>query len=362
MRKTKVLVVDDSAFMRKVLSEILSTDAGIEVVGTARNGQDAIAKVAEIKPDVVTMDIEMPKMDGIEALRFLMENNPLPIVMISSLTQQGADATVQALELGAIDFISKPSGAISLDIHKVKEQIIEKVKSAAQANPKRIMAVLKRDQTKINVLNQREPRGLLQTATTSAPHLIVIGVSTGGPNALKCLLEELPEDFPAALFIVQHMPARFTKSLARRLNDVCELQVREAEQGVVAQAGYAYIAPGDYHMEIRARHRGGWQIELNQDDPVGSHRPSVDKLFESVSKLNHPSKIAIILTGMGSDGTKGLELMKQSGCREAIAEAESSCVIFGMPRAAIHSGNIDRILPIHEIGPYLTKKLINRTE
>lgn len=354
MNKIRVLLVDDSAFMRKVLSDILSSDSAIEVVGTARNGKDAISKVEEYKPDVVTMDIEMPVMDGIEALRVLMEKHPLPVVMISSLTKEGADATLRALELGAVDFITKTSGSISLDIHKVQDQIINKVKSAAKAKPNRTL-------TAVQAIRQRslllKPKEILPSTATSIPHMIAIGVSTGGPSALRCLFQSLPRELPAALFIVQHMPAGFTKSLSERLDSLSAIHVVEAEHGMIVKSGCAYVAPGNYHMEVTPSPGGQWKISLNQSEPLGGHRPSVNVLFESISRLSHPSKFAIIMTGMGSDGTKGLELMKRTGCKEAIAEDESSCVIFGMPKSAIRSGYIDRVLPVNEIGPYLVNTL-----
>lgn len=355
MSKIRVLVVDDSAFMRKVISDILSTDSGILVVGTARNGQDAIKKVEEYEPDVVTMDIEMPVMDGIEALRILMEKHPLPIVMISSLTQEGTEATIRALEWGAVDFIAKPSGPISLDIHKVKEKVITRVKAAAKAKPK--WAAKSLPINRPNHLLSQSKAPIHPSSLNRIPHLITIGVSTGGPNALKSVLEVLPRDFPAAIFIVQHMPAKFTKSLSERLDSLSAITVVEAENGMHVKAGYAYIAPGNFHMEVAPSPGGNWRILLNQREPVAGHRPSVDVLFESVSKLKHPSKFVVILTGMGHDGTKGLDMMKKTGCVEAIAEDESSCVIYGMPKSAILSGNVDRILPVHEIGTYLMKKL-----
>jgi len=356
MNKIRVLVVDDSAFMRKMISDILSADSGIQVVGTARNGQDAIKKVEEFNPNVVTMDIEMPVMDGIDALRILMEKHPLPVVMISSLTREGTEATIRALEWGAVDFIAKPSGSISLDIHKVQKQVISRVKAAAKAKPKR-PPVRSEQIYKFKHSLSLTKDSIRPPVLSNIPHLISIGVSTGGPNALKCVLEGLPGDFPAALFIVQHMPAKFTKSLSERLDSLSAITVVEAENGMHVKAGCAYIAPGNYHMEVAPSPGGNWRIMLNQKEPVGGHRPSVDVLFESISKCKHPSKFAVILTGMGHDGTKGLEMMKRTGSIETIAEDESSCVIYGMPKSAILSGNVDRILPLHEIGPYLVKKL-----
>lgn len=348
-------MVDDSAFMRKVISDILTKDPIIEIVDTARNGLDAINKVQVHKPDVVTMDIEMPEMDGIETLQRLMKDQPLPIVMISSLTKEGAEMTIKALSLGAVDFIPKPSGSISLDIHKVQNQIVDKVKAAAKAKI-HLDAGFTRKLGK-PVLLPSEQKESISTRKSSIPNLIVVGTSTGGPKALHYLLKDLPSDLPAALLIVQHMPAGFTKSLADRLDSQCLIRVVEAEDGMTVERGCAYIAPGNFHMEMRNHQDGKLRISLNQNEPKGGHRPSVDVLFDSVSKVNHQSKYAVILTGMGYDGTEGLKNLKSTGCKEAIAEDESTCVVYGMPRKAILSGNVDQVLGISEIGPYLVNRL-----
>ncbi|MBP1931514.1 protein-glutamate methylesterase/protein-glutamine glutaminase [Ammoniphilus resinae] len=365
MEKIRVLVVDDSAFMRKVISDILSSNIEIEIIGTARNGMEAIQKIQDLRPDVMTLDIEMPVMNGIETLKMVMKTQPLPVIMISSLTQEGATATFEALELGAVDFIPKPSGPISLDIHKVQEQIIGKVIAASKARilgkqtkfshgnvtpaapPVKMEPLLSKKSSPNHIREQRSPSGI--------PHLIAIGSSTGGPNALQQVLKNLPKQLNAAIFIVQHMPPGFTKSLSERLNSLCEIQVVEAEDGMIAKAGYAYIAPGSYHMEVKDGRDGELVITLNQREPKSGHRPSVDVLFDSLAKVQHVSKFAVILTGMGSDGTNGLKNLKETGCKEAIAEDASTCVVFGMPRAAISSGNIDTVLPLFQIGSYLTK-------
>ncbi|MEW9667654.1 chemotaxis response regulator protein-glutamate methylesterase [Ammoniphilus sp. 3BR4] len=350
MKKIRVLVVDDSAFMRKVISDILSQDPKIEVVDKARNGLEGIEKVKQLSPDVVTMDVEMPAMNGLEALDYLMKHHPVPVIMLSSLTQEGASATIKALELGAVDFIPKPSGSISLDIHKVEDQIVAKVKAAAGANLNRHLFLssspVKQTGYKIKALSSQN----------ELPKLILIGTSTGGPKALQIVLASLPSNLPAAILIVQHMPSGFTKSLSQRLNSICDIQVMEAEDGMVINRGSAYIAPGDYHMELKRKSSGSLVIRLNQTEPKSGHRPSVDMLFESVAQLDYPDTYAVVMTGMGSDGTKGIKALKTTrGCKEVIAEDESTCVVFGMPKAAIASGNVDTVLPLPKIGDYLAK-------
>lgn len=361
MKKVRVLVVDDSAFMRKVISDILSRDPKIEVVDKARNGLEGIEKVKQLSPDVVTMDVEMPAMNGLEALEYLMKHHPVPVIMLSSLTQEGASATIKALELGAVDFIPKPSGSISLDIHKVEDQIIAKVKAATGANLNRHLfqpssPAKKKDNVTAVQEKMAVPKPRAISGQNAGPHLILIGTSTGGPKALQIVLASLPSNLPAAILIVQHMPAGFTKSLSYRLDALCAIQVMEAEDGMEIHRGSAYIAPGDYHMELKRKSSGSLAIRLNQAEPKAGHRPSVDVLFESVAQLDYPDTYAVVMTGMGSDGTKGIHALKTTrGCREVIAEDESSCVVFGMPKSAIASGNVDTVLPLPKIGNYLAK-------
>lgn len=365
MKKIKVLVVDDSAFMRKVISDILSGDPQLEVVGRARNGVEGIEKAKELSPDVITLDVEMPVMNGLDALDRLMKSHPLPVIMLSSLTQEGAAATIRALELGAVDFITKPSGSISLDIHKVAAQIIEKVKAAAGAKINRVSALPKASQLKIQTETKSSTKRFrysdnsknnsnLTTSIDPLSNIIVVGTSTGGPKALQILLTSLPADLPAAILVVQHMPPGFTKSLSQRLDALCSIRVVEAEEGMPVQMGVAYIAPGDFHMEVK-KHGEQLCIALNKTEARAGHRPSVDILFQSVSAMEHPRKYAVVMTGMGSDGTKGIEVLKNTGCKEVIAEDESTCVVYGMPKSAILSGNVDTVLPLSKIGPHLNK-------
>lgn len=372
MSKIRVLVTDDSAFMRKVISDILSTDPEIEVIDRAKNGLECIEKCKQLDPDVLTLDIEMPIMNGLDALEKMMNECPVPIVMLSSLTKEGAEATIQALELGAFDFVTKPSGPISLDIHKVGDRLIERVKAAAAVKGR-----LKKTTPRVNkplsgtaiapapiapvaapVLRKKimNPPVTLRTITGEKPRLVVLGTSTGGPKALQIVLTAIPANFPSPIAIVQHMPAGFTKSLANRLDSLCQIRVTEVVDGEYLENGTAYIAPGGFHFEVR-QVNGRLQAHLHQEEPRGGHRPSVDILFESASRLTNVDKWAIIMTGMGNDGTKGLKLMKELGKVTSIVEDESSCVVYGMPRAAIQAGLADNVAPLEKIPELLCKLL-----
>lgn len=360
MEKIRVLIVDDSAFMRKVIDDILSADPEIEVIDRAKNGLECIKKVKELKPDVVTLDIEMPVMDGLEALEQLMRNHPMPVVMLSSLTQEGADATIRALELGAFDFVAKPSGPISLDIHKVADRILERVKAAATARGRirKLRTPLVTPPQPAPVIPAPEiklPPKPPATKGAFANKLVAIGTSTGGPKALQTVLTAIPGNFGAPIVIVQHMPPGFTKSLAQRLNTLCNIRVVEAEEGQVLDNSTAYIAPGGYHMEVVPYTGNRFQIRLTQSDPRNGHRPSVDTLFESVGELSGVEKWVVIMTGMGSDGTKGLKYIKEKGQAVSVIEDESTCVVFGMPRAAIQAGLADKVVPLDKIAETLVR-------
>lgn len=341
----RVLVVDDSAFMRKVLRELLESDPLIQVVGTARDGQDGVRQALALQPDVVTMDIEMPRLDGFGALRELMAIRPTPVVMVSSHTSEGAEATIKALTMGAVDFVAKPSGSISLNMHVTREELIAKVKGAAVATPRyrRVLAELP-------PLRRELPRPPSPLAPTLLPaelplkRLVVIGCSTGGPGALHQIIPRLPADLPAGYLVVQHMPPGFTRSLANRLNEISAVQVKEAEEGDLLQAGQVLVAPGGYHMQVGPDGR----IQLNQEPALHGVRPAVDKLFESVAPLYGERVIGIILTGMGFDGAKGMGQLKRRGA-STIAEDASTCIVFGMPKVVIELGVADQVLPIHEI-------------
>ncbi|WP_188454370.1 protein-glutamate methylesterase/protein-glutamine glutaminase [Virgibacillus oceani] len=346
MNPIRVLVIDDSAFMRKMIQDILSSDKRLEIVGTARNGEDGIKKIHELSPDVVTLDVEMPKMDGITALQKIMETNPLPVVMLSSVTIEGARKTVQAISNGAVDFISKPSGPISLDITTIKQEIISKVIAASQA--------------KLPKKKQEQPhyaKGNLEAVSYSRKHaksIVTIGTSTGGPRALQRVLTDLPGDFMPPIVIVQHMPAGFTKSLADRLNTLTGIHIKEAVHGEIIQQNTAYIAPGNYHMRI---HRFGTAlvIDLTQDAAYNGHRPAVDVLFKSVAQLNNINKIAVLLTGMGSDGSEGIKKLKEEDPNAyVIAESEETSVVYGMPKAALKTNCVNQVIHLHQVGETIT--------
>lgn len=352
MQKIKVLVVDDSMFMRKLISRLIAEDTALEVIGTARNGLEAVNMVKQLKPDVVTLDIEMPEMNGLEALIFIMEQRPTPVIMLSSLTQEGALATITALQNGAVDFISKPSGSISIDLFKVKEELVFKIKQASQI-PLRNLILNNITISKGNVGQQKMTQARL---IKEFDQILALGTSTGGPKALDTVITALPADFPYPLLVVQHMPPKFTKSLAERLNRLSRVRVIEAEDNQPILGGTVYIAPGDYHMTT-IQISGEYRIKLHQEPQVNGHRPSVDVLFDSISQMKSLKKHFILMTGMGSDGAKGMMAAKQSGAHSTIAESKETCIVYGMPRSAIEMGCVDYTVPLHLI----TSKILGVT-
>lgn len=352
----KVLVTDDSAFMRKVITDILNRDPAIQVVDTARNGQEALEKIKRHEPDVVTLDVEMPVMDGISALQQIMRDNPRPVIMLSSLTQEGAELTLKALHEGAVDFVAKPSGNISLDIEKVAADIIQKVKIAAQTKPGRISTSAAYQMPPVTAFPAKKPSAV----DGRLEKVVMIGTSTGGPKALHDVIPRLPADLNAAVLLVQHMPPGFTRSLAERLDQMSPLRVKEAEHGEEVLPGTVYIAPGDFHLLFQSRVEAGRKrlyVELSKSSPVNGHRPAVDPmLFSLGDNFWSQQMVAVIMTGMGSDGAQGLAYIKDRGGR-TIAEDQSSCVVFGMPKAAIATGKVDRIVPLSGIAQEITRLL-----
>lgn len=341
MEPIKVLIIDDSAFMRKMITDILESDSRINVIGTARNGEDGLNKIKKTSPDVVTLDVEMPVMDGLITLEKIVENYPIPVVMLSSVTKKGTAKVVQSIEMGAVDFIEKPSGEISLDIEEIKDEIIKKVITASKAKISKDK-VLQKETVSIH-------RKQMYDDT-----IIAIGTSTGGPRALQQVLLNIKCNSIPPIFIVQHMPPKFTTSLAQRLDSMGALHVKEAIQGEVAQNNTVYIAPGDFHMEV-LKVDGNLTIELNQQPLVRNHRPSVDVLFNSIAKIKTTNKIAIILTGMGRDGSEGIKEIKRKDPKAVtIAESKESTIINGMPAAAIKTNSIDQIIHLHKIGETVT--------
>ncbi|WP_196603347.1 protein-glutamate methylesterase/protein-glutamine glutaminase [Pectinatus haikarae] len=334
----RVLIADDSSFMRKILSDLFVLDNRFEVAGTAINGKDAIEKVLKLKPDVLTLDVNMPLMDGLQALEVIMKECPLPVVMISSLTRSGAEETIKALELGAVDFINKTGGSISR-IDTISDEITGKCYAAARANLQSVIRY-----TEHNKVGRSLPESFFSAG--SLGKLIAIGTSTGGPKALQQVITRLPADLPCGVVIVQHMPPGFTKSLAERLNQLSAVSVKEAEDGERIKPAHVYIAPGNYHMRVRYDTAGGI-ISLNQDPPIGNHRPSVNALFESVVPFGR-KLVSVILTGMGNDGMHGMENIKKVN-GYIIAEDKSTSVVYGMPKAVIDLGIADEVLPIDKI-------------
>lgn len=329
----KVLIVDDSATARAVLTDILSSDPTIVVVGTAADAYIARDKIVELKPDVVCLDVEMPRMDGITFLKKLMHYMPVPVVMVSSLTQSGAKTTLDALEAGAVDFVAKPHSNIYDVKDEMRKELLEKVKSAAKAK------VFQR------VIRTKEQANTTSLAETTNK-IVAIGASTGGTEALKDLLMALPRNAPGTV-VVQHMPANFTGPFAERLNSICAMEVREAQNGDSIVPGVVLIAPGDYHMVVR-RSGAFYYVEIGSGDKVSGHRPSADVLLNSVSKIAGANAIGVILTGMGGDGARGLLAMRNAGAH-TIGQDEASCVVYGMPKVAFELGAVEKQLPLSKI-------------
>ncbi|WP_229740600.1 protein-glutamate methylesterase/protein-glutamine glutaminase [Ornithinibacillus halotolerans] len=323
--------------MRKMITDILETDNKIKVIATARNGEDGIQKIKELTPDVVTMDIEMPVMDGLTALAQILNENPVPVVMLTSVFNNSANKTVKAITSGAVDFIQKPSGAISLDISKIKEEIISKVISASQVDITKLTTSI----APIELTTQRK---------RLSKSLIMIGTSTGGPRALQQLIQDLPKDLRSPILIVQHMPATFTKSLAERLNNLSDFHIKEAVHNEVIKERTIYIAPGDCHMKVRS-FGSILKIELTSEPKISTYQPSVDILLQSVANIKGVNKLAVILTGMGNDGSEGIKLLKEKDPNVMIlAESSKTAIINGMPKAAIKTNAVDYIVPINQMG------------
>jgi two-component system chemotaxis response regulator CheB len=341
--KIRTLVVDDSAVMRQLLRTLLAEDAAIEIVGTAPDASIAWEKIQQLKPDVVTLDIEMPRMDGLSFLQQLMREAPLPVVMVSSLTESGSAVTLRALEMGAVDFVTKPtSDALAEFAHAVSD----KIRMAHTARIRRPSAIP--DARAALPIN----KGQAKRAPQPTGKIVAIGASTGGTEAIKEILMDLPADCAPAL-VVQHMPARFTRPFADRLNGICPPEVKEAADGDRIERGRVLIAPGDFHMRL-ARTDAGLVVRLDQGDPVNRHRPSVDVLFQSCSLVAGANAIGVLLTGMGDDGARGLGEMRQAGAR-TLAQDESTSVIFGMPKAAIDLGAAEQVLPLERMAEAITR-------
>ncbi|MBD3918257.1 chemotaxis response regulator protein-glutamate methylesterase [Paenibacillus sp. PR3] len=430
----RVLVVDDSAFMRKIVSDLIVSDEQFEVVATAANGVAAIEAVVKHKPDAVTMDLEMPEMNGLEALERIMNEKPLPVIMLSGISEENTRDTIKALHRGAFDFIRKPAIDGSVDINQVGEQLLDKLRiavlvSRAQSKPKpekktavpkpadrkrsEGRLVIKQDSSSTTAADNESKQtntsknaestvqrkkaateshtGLSGTIAKSAGELetsksagsaernpllpvkgdkrrgspifdsvVLIGTSTGGPRALHEVICALPADFNAPVLVVQHMPPNFTRSLAQRLDAFSSVRVTEAVQGERVISGTVYVAPGGVHMEL-AKDRNGYYINLTDDELRSGHRPSVDVLFESAVTCGDLRRHAVLMTGMGSDGAKGMKLLRDSGAVTTIAEAEETCVVYGMPRAAVENGSATDIVPLPRISSFLVQAVARRS-
>ncbi|SHK33918.1 two-component system, chemotaxis family, response regulator CheB [Selenomonas ruminantium] len=397
----RVLIADDSAFMRKILTDLFNKQSDFEVAGTARNGKEAIDKVKDLSPDLVTMDVNMPVMDGLNALAVIMEQQPTPVVMLSSLTQQGTEATVRALSLGAVDFISKAGGSISR-LDAIEDELLEKCRNAAKAKvrklaytPQKKLAALSTPVPAVPVMKRVElpqrqgfkPGGVATPTPPSqnsgspfgvrrvnpilqargkpqppaagkvtpvmmsgvgngAKKLVAIGTSTGGPQALQQVITRLPGNLPCGVVVVQHMPAGFTKALADRLDSISQVSVKEAEDGEMIKPGWVYIAPGSHHLRVKEE-GSSRRIVLGQDPPVGNHRPAVNVMYDSVADIGK-NLVAVIMTGMGCDGCEGMKKIKAAG-GYSIAQDEPTCVVYGMPKAVVDAGLADEIKPVENI-------------
>ena len=354
MKNIRVLVVDDSAFLRRAIPRILESHPEIEVIGTASNGQEALEKIKELQPDVITLDVVMPVMDGLTALKIIMRDMPTPVIMVSSLTTKGAKETLEALSLGAVDFISKPSGQISLDIDTVSDTLLKKIK-AAYVSKVKIASQIDVTRQKFRDLMTDLSTGKVPPATiptkakdpVAGRSLVAIATSTGGPAALQMLLPGLPADLNAGVVIVQHIASGFTLPLAERLDSLSKIKVREAKDGMPIRPGEALIAPAGIHLHV-ASANGSLVIRLTQEPVNALHHPSADVLFQSIAKCCPKETCAVIMTGMGDDGARGMLAIQQAG-GWTIAQDEATSVIYGMPRKAVAYGGVSVSLPLDQI-------------
>lgn len=367
-----MLIVDDSAFMRKVLQGIVASDPQMEVCGEARDGRDAVTQTEVLKPDVISMDINMPHMDGLQATEIIMSSNPHPVVIVSSESRDGAEVTLKALQLGAIDFVAKPTGGIDLDMSSVKEEICRKLKVAAKVRVVRTATRSKVQQDVASSSPRSEPLAKASEAAATqngqngrsalaaaAPKgaskfpIVIIASSTGGPATLMKFVPYFPKDFPGAVLLVQHMPGNFTDQFGKQLSEVSQIKVKEAESGEIIVPGQVYVCPGSHHMRVSPTGR----ISLDDGPRISGYRPCADLTMESSAEYAGPMTIGVILTGMGNDGAKGTQTIRNAG-GHTIAQDESTAVIFGMPQEAIKTGAIDQVLPIESIYQAIEKRIL----
>lgn len=343
-KQIQVLIVDDSAFMRKSLSSMLTTDPRIAIAGLARNGEEAIQQVHQLNPDVVTMDVEMPGMNGLEALKRIMAERPVPVIMVSSMTTEGAGDTLKALELGAVDYIPKQLDGVAMKIHDLHDQLIEKIVAASQAGDK-VRARQLSSTTRPAVKAKASVLTAHSVSVTRGTRIVAIGCSTGGPQALFEVLPAFPSDFPAGIVIVQHMPKTFTKPFADRMNTACGLEVKEAAEGDEVKPGRILIAPGGVQCRVKRKSITSTVIALSPNVEHHLHAPSVDIMMQSVASVFEERGIAVILTGMGHDGLEGMKAVKAAKGR-TIVQDEKTCIVYGMPKAVVEAGYADKVIPL----------------
>lgn len=376
--KIRVLIADDSAFMRKVLHSIIASDPQFEVVGEARDGRDAVAQADAVKPDVITMDINMPHMDGLQATELIMSQNPRPIVIVSSESREGAEPTLKALELGAIDFVAKPSGGIDLDMNTVRDEMMRKLRMASKVRVVRTATRSKLQHDIANSAPRTEPASTLVSAIAASARasvtslatpgngngngvakapgkfpIVVIAASTGGPATLMKLVPMFPKEFAGAVLLVQHMPASFTSQFTQQLAEITQIRVKDAEPGEIVSQGTFYVCPGSHHLRISPTGR----VTLDDGPRISGYRPCIDVTLETVAAYSGPMGIGAILTGMGNDGARGVQAIKSAG-GFVVAQDEATSVIFGMPSEAIKTGAVDQVLPIDSLYNAIEKRVL----
>lgn len=343
-KKIKVLIVDDSAFMRMVLKDIIDKQPNMKVIGLARDGLEAVEKASNLNPDVITLDVEMPKLNGLEALKIIMKKTPTKVLMVSSLTSEGASITIESLENGAVDFIQKPAGSTSWTFRQVQDELIDKINNISEINIESLI------NKKTEVKKVRKPMRL------AGDKILLIASSTGGPRSLDKVIPKLPGELNVPVLVVQHMPAGFTKSLADRMNRISELTVKEAEEGDILEKNHVYVAPGNYHLGLKKIPSGKIKLFLDSSDKINNVRPAADFTFDQAAEIFNSGCVGVVLTGMGRDGAKGAFKIKHYGGK-ILAEAKDTCVVYGMPKAVVEDGYADHILPNHKIAEKIIEVL-----